>query len=483
MRFFDAIRFTLKNLWRQRLRSSLTIFAIVIGALSVITMISLVLGASRVFLQQIESAGALTIVTVSANKDASADDILNGHNSNSADQPKLDDAAVGKVKAIPHVLDATGVVYVYPLQVFSLKGDSSGKKYTVNPQAYQPGPASDKQLEAGRNLLPSDGSGKVLVDAGMAAKIGYKDNPQDLVGKTLVFTTPKGYTGEGATILNPMQANGQFDSDIQKQQQALMTTLDATVVGVAETGPFGDSGTVYVPLAWARGVMTNRYYGLSQEEQDAWNASQKTCQNTGRCPQPPASHLVTQSQLDQQGYNDIVAKVDSSDSAAAVAADVKKLGYGAATAQDFLDTVMKLFRTIGAVFGAIGAVSLLVAAIGVINTMVMATLERTREIGVMRAVGATRGNVSGLFTLEAALLGFWGGAVGVLAGIGLSKVANIFVNKQLAAQHIGATNIISLPWWLIVSVIGATTLIGMLAGLYPAMRASRLNPVDALRYE
>jgi putative ABC transport system permease protein len=119
----------------------------------------------------------------------------------------------------------------------------------------------------------------------------------------------------------------------------------------------------------------------------------------------------------------------------------------------------------------------------VINTMVMAILERTREIGVLRACGATRATIRRLFTLEAGLLGFLGGALGVVAGFGLTRIANVVINKQLTAGSVKAHDIIGLSLLLVLAVIVATTLIGVLAGLYPAVRASRLNPVEALRHE
>jgi putative ABC transport system permease protein len=178
-----------------------------------------------------------------------------------------------------------------------------------------------------------------------------------------------------------------------------------------------------------------------------------------------------------------VIKVDKTSNAEAVAQDIKKLGVGAVTAESYIKEQIKMFNILGLILGGIGGIALLVAAIGVINTMVMSVLERTKEIGIMRAVGAKRATVSRLFTLEAALLGFWGGVLGVGIGYALTLLANTVINKQLSSNGIVANNIISLPFWLVLTVVAVTTAIGMLAGVYPARRAAKLDPVEALHYE
>jgi putative ABC transport system permease protein len=230
-----------------------------------------------------------------------------------------------------------------------------------------------------------------------------------------------------------------------------------------------------------RGMQQNRRYEFTAADQKAQEAA---CRNV-RGPCSPTQHmtLVVQDMLTENGYQNLIAKVDNSKNAAAAATEIKKLGVGAADAEASIKQQLTIFNIMGLVLGGIGGIALIVAAIGVVNTMVMAILERTREIGVMRAVGAKRSTVRTLFTFEASMLGFWGGVFGVAAGYGLTRVANVFVNKQLASQGVKAHDIIGLPLWLILAVIGIGTLIGMLAGLYPAARAAKLDPVEALRYE
>ena len=133
--------------------------------------------------------------------------------------------------------------------------------------------------------------------------------------------------------------------------------------------------------------------------------------------------------------------------------------------------------------GIFGSLALAVASIGIVNTLVMAILERRREIGVMKAIGASDSDVKRLFFAEAGAMGILGGMVGVGLGWAIGRVINIGTNIYLKRQSLPPDNFWAVPWWLVAAAIMFSFLVSLISGLYPAGRAARLDPVQALRYE
>jgi putative ABC transport system permease protein len=127
-------------------------------------------------------------------------------------------------------------------------------------------------------------------------------------------------------------------------------------------------------------------------------------------------------------------------------------------------------------------VALVVAGLGIINTMLMAVLERTREIGVMKAIGGGDADVRRIFLIEAALIGLAGGVFGIVLGWSVGRVINAGTNYYLATQGVPAANLFLIPWWLIAGAIGFALVVSLIAGSFPAMRAARLDPIQALRH-
>jgi putative ABC transport system permease protein len=162
---------------------------------------------------------------------------------------------------------------------------------------------------------------------------------------------------------------------------------------------------------------------------------------------------------------------------------IKKMGFNTFSIVDATRSLRQFFAVLDLFLGIFGSLALAVASIGIINTLVMAILERRREIGIMKAIGASDGDVKGLFFAEAGVMGVFGGIVGVALGWTIGRVINLGTNVYLKRQHFPPEQIWFVPWWLVLGAIGFAIVVSLLSGLYPASRAARLDPVQALRYE
>jgi putative ABC transport system permease protein len=439
MKFFDLLALIIGNLARRKGRVALTAIGVIIGTTAVVLLVSLGVGLQKNAESQLGGIGDLTRIVVypgftEGGGPVAIEAVPGGAPEQTA---PLNDAALASIAALP------GVTAVIPQDYFQ-----AGATMKIG------------RLEGGGSIL---GAGTDDLGA-------------------LGVTAEQGTTEllRGTVIVGSQVANNFYDPRLRPGQEppAPPNLYDQTLS--IELMKWLEDGTVVTKKVRARvaGVLAevrdepdwSIYMPLSEVEgYNTWAIGQRIDRN-------------------KTGYNTVIVKVNSVDEVLDVTEQITALGFQAYTPQSFVQGISGFYMVLQIVFGAMGAIALLVAAIGIANTMTMAILERTREIGLMKAVGASNRDVLAIFLGEAAGIGFIGGLGGIVISWGLGQVLNVIVLGYLAGQaaQTGApppTGAIATPLWLPTAALVFATLMGLASGLYPALSAATLAPVAALKYE
>ena len=182
-------------------------------------------------------------------------------------------------------------------------------------------------------------------------------------------------------------------------------------------------------------------------------------------------------------YLGLIVRVARSSQVLAVEGAIKKEGFNTFSILDASSNLARFFKILDLFLGIFGSLALAVACLGIINTLIMAVLERRREIGIMKAIGASNGDVKSIFFYEAGVMGLLGGSLGVAMGWTIGKIINFGANVYMQRQQLRPESFWYVPWWLVVFALGISIFVSLIAGLYPAARAAKLDPVQALRHE
>ena len=238
--------------------------------------------------------------------------------------------------------------------------------------------------------------------------------------------------------------------------------------GAGQGGRIGlmSGASIYVPLKVAR----------------QWTIEHRTPMNDVALALARQSGQLGEGQ--NEGYFSAVVRVHDPVALTEVRKRLTELGFGSFSIVDELDQIRTVFLILDSVLGLLGGISLLVASFGIANTMIMSILERTREIGIMKAIGAEDREIKLIFFVEAAVIGLCGGVIGALLAWGIDAVANRLAYRFiLKPQGASFVDFFSLPPWLSASAILFALVVSILAALYPAARAARIDPVRALRHD
>lgn len=186
---------------------------------------------------------------------------------------------------------------------------------------------------------------------------------------------------------------------------------------------------------------------------------------------------------DSTVYTALKVKVNDQANLAGVKKEVETTGFAATSVADTVAQISQVFGIIRIVLALFGGFALLVAAIGMFNTMTVALLERTRDIGIMKSIGVSNKDVYSMFLTEAIMIAIMGGVLGVILGYLVSSLINVVISWVAHLVGVDAVTLFATPLWFALVVLGFSVLVGTSTGLYPARRAAHINPLDALRYE
>lgn len=445
MKFLDLLRLIFGNLSRRKARVALTAIGVVIGTAAVVILVSLAIGLQKSATDSLYGIGDLTQIDVMPTYGGGFGGGGGGPfvsqavgEASQLDQPVLlTNSALEQLRGIP------GVKAVIPR-------DYLNAGVIVR---YQ-------RLEGGMNIIgvATDDLSNLGLEASQGTTALSKGSIVIGVMTPNNFYDPRLRPGQEPPP-PPELIDQQIQMIVLKYDQngnETRKTISLRVAGIInETGGEPDY-SVYLPLEltkalneWANGYRIN---------------------------------------YNKDGYSQVIVKVEDANQALDIAEQITAMGFQAITPQSFLQGINSFFVVLQVIFGGVGAIALLVAAIGIANTMAMSILERTREIGLMKAVGATNRDVLSIFLGEAAGIGFIGGlggiVIGWLAAQGMNVLALAYLAGQ-ASQQGGAPPSVAVytPIWLPIFALIFSTLIGMLSGLYPALRAATMIPVQALKYE
>ena len=421
MKLRDVLRTTLGNLTRHKARTALTTVGVIVGILTIVTMVSLGVGVQQEMTDAFSSVGLETLRLYPETEEVNAFDPFGQPERTKLLTPELVaqlQARDDVVEAIPFLRLPNGVQMNVRLAGQEVQARPWGPRPSSIPDPFEVPP----ETLAGAADPPEEGGG-VIVSEGLLVELGYEPEEFDsLVGQPVEIVL---YAPRGESQVFPLQLAGVTERE-------------------SSTAAFATSDRLAM-LQW--------WYNDPEY-------------------------------LAHRGYDEIFVRARSLNDTVRLVNWLDSQGYDVQSLQMMLDMANRGMIIIQTMLGSVGTVALLVASIGIANTMIMAVYERTKEIGILKAVGAAPGQIRALFVVEASLIGLLGGVLGIVSGWLLGKGLNVLILEILRWQEVpmeGTFFVVS--WWLVLAALAFATLVGLLAGLYPAARAARLPPLDALRYE
>ncbi len=433
----DILSTAFLNLWRRKMRAFLTVLGMVIGVASIVVMVSLGIGIKQATIESFAGTGSLTTIRVS-----SWSYVSTGNGGASSRQKKLDKKAMAEFKKI------TGVEAVMPL--IETYGMLKSGRYVTDASIL--GVTKEQAEQFGITLsegtIPgSSGSTtyQMAVGAWTLQNFYDPDTYRQAVDKD---------GNSKITIDSRMQLT--FDYRNVSSRYMMSASTDTSD---EDTIPLGNTYKIKITGVMDQSNNDFSYYCLMDATQ---------LEKLAKANKDFTSY-------DSSSYQTVLVKCADIEDVKTVKDAITEMGYGTYSLQDAVEMAEKSTQNVQYLLGAIGGVALLVAAIGIMNTMMMSIFERTKEIGIIKVLGCRIDNIAGLFLTEAAYIGLFGGALGMGLSFGISALLNVFLSSS------GLRSII--PAYLVIGAVLFSIIVALAAGMYPAVRAMKLSPLAAIRNE
>jgi putative ABC transport system permease protein len=466
MKTRDLTELAFRNLREAILRNSLTTLGVAVGVASLVAMLSLGVGLQTLASEKLTKSGLFDAVFVTSkrgmrgpNGDGDRPRRNDEKSTQSESAKPLDETARLEFEKLPYVTEA------YPQVRFLTEVRLTGKSFSTNVLGM---PDSSRNTGSFDKIVGKYFSSSTADEVILQSEFAKEMNPQvdQLVGKEITLRYAQRHENPPPDPNKPKDIDDELDDMLSGGGSAGISIVShdkrVRIVGIIDTDPsvgiggFG-GGRVFIPL--------------------------KTAQDMRPAQGGDVGEFVRAGGSAKPTYMALTVRVKSPKNVTQVEDDIKKMGFSTFSLLDASTSLRTVFKVFDMFLGLFGSLALTVASLGIINTLVMAILERRREIGVLKALGASDRDVRSLFFVEAGAMGFFGGICGVVIGWLISEALNWGTMIYLKRENIAAVQIAYVTWWLAALAIAISVGISLVAGLYPAARAAKLDPVEALRYE
>ncbi|MBD3337166.1 MAG: FtsX-like permease family protein [Candidatus Eisenbacteria bacterium] len=450
------------NLWRMKLRSALTIFGVVIGIGAMAAMLSFAFGIQKNVAERFRALDLFHTLQVmpppADTRPASA----------AVDSTAADSTAILNDEMLARIESIDGVVLVYPQESFDAQLEWRDRSRFITAQAL---PAAFAEKHGAGGLLTgrfynADTLRETVLSRRLVQKL--EADPDSILGDTLRLQV----TGKrdlarrfAGVMLKQYNVSNEIIASILKLADWLLGGLGQTEVSLEVVG-----------VAELEGGWGLRFHDLLVPSGIAAGLDHISFSN-------PVELMSRLSSGDTGGYPLAIVTLQENVDHQLVRDAIEDLGLRTISFVDRFEEMRQEFVVFDLMMSVLGLIALAVAALGISNTMIMSIMERTREIGILRSLGAADGQIRGLFLLESALIGFLGGVGGVVLGWVVSRIGSFVIIQIMKSEGVPQVDLFHLPILVALGAIAFGMLVSLAAGLYPAARAVRIDPVRALRHD